>query len=123
MASLLAISAACVDGLNNQTGADLTAPADLAASSDLSSGASCAATAACIMACNPATLNVCVPGCISHLSATAMPYFNTLQLCSQPACYAVTDAGLPPCSSPASAACATCLSTNCATQLSSCLAH
>jgi hypothetical protein len=122
----VACAAACGDSSNNVVGADLAASAaDLAVSGppkDMA-GATCAATAACIMACDPASLNVCVPGCISALSAAAMPYFNTLELCSQPACYAVKDGGAPPCSQPASTACSTCLSTSCGSQLSACLAH
>ena len=75
---------------------------------------------ACINGCNPAMLNTCVPACIGEGSANAQAAFLPLQNCSAPACYNL-DAGIPPCATPSSAACMTCLSTNCSTQLNNCL--
>ena len=103
---------------------DSAAVADLATAigPDMA-GYTCAQIFNCITACPPANLNTCVPGCISLGSATALMYFNPLQSCSAPACYAPVDGGAPTCSQPASMACASCVNTNCGAQASACLAH
>jgi hypothetical protein len=80
----------------------------------------CAEIIACINQCAPAMLNSCVPACITEGSSDAQTAFAPLQSCSAPACYS-SDGGAPPCATPSSTACTSCVQTNCGAQLDNCL--
>lgn len=125
-ADLAAPDAATVADLSSA--ADQSTPSDLAAATDLTAAPdmrqlSCAGIYACITQCPPANLNVCIPACIARGSMAAHTYFDPLQSCSQPACYAPVDGGAGPCSAPGSPACSNCVNTNCGAQVNACLAH
>ena len=85
--------------------------------------ATCAQTMTCITTnCDAGNMNTCVPACIDQLSPAAATYFNALEQCSQPACYSA-DGGVPPCATPSSTACSTCIATNCSSQVAACLSN
>jgi hypothetical protein len=113
---------ACGDDTTT-TANDLSALADLSGfKPDRVPLLTCAQTETCASMCTMANLNTCIPACIAQLDPAAQSYFNALSNCAGPAC-TVVDGGAGPCSNPGSQACQTCVTTNCGSQLSACLAH
>src|SRR5262249_40134202 len=102
--------------------ADLSVTHDLTPNADLTSQATCAQTLSCITACTSGNINTCVPACLAALSTSGATYFNALQACAQPACYA-QDGGTPPCADPSSTACTNCIAGQCSSQIAACEAH
>jgi len=104
-------------------GPDLDPAPDLTTVPDLRpAGATCKETQACIEGCT--STSKCVPDCIALLSTAAMPYFDALENCAQPACATTSVGGpAPACASPGSQACQDCINQNCASQETACLAH
>jgi hypothetical protein len=115
--ALMLVTCGCGDA--GSPAPDLGTTQDLAVR-DAPSGLSCAMVLACVNGCT--TASTCAPGCIAQGSQAALGYFSPLQACAQPRCYYI-DGGTPPCESPTSAACTTCINASCGNELNACLSH
>ncbi len=102
-------------------GGDLSVANDLAASGPDLAKLSCYGVLNCFSGCTAQNLNTCAPACIAQLSDTGKPYFNALQACAQPACYAPDDAGTSSCDDPASQMCLGCIETECPNEVQNCI--
>ena len=121
--AIVSTDSAATDTPVADTAATDTGPPAHDGSSTDGPSATCAQTMTCITTnCDAGNMNTCVPACIDQLSPAAATYFNALEQCSQPACYSA-DGGVPPCATPSSTACSTCIATNCSSQVAACLSN